>query len=212
MSSDPSGRRDAAGSGRRGADGVGAELAADLETLRVKRRPDPRAPDRPRRRWPWLVALGVLAALAIAGFAAQRLLRPVEIELVAVTLRELGSPPVLLTASGYIEARRQITVSSKAQGKIVEMPIEENQRVKAGDLIARLENDEQRASLALAEAEYADAAARAAAQAGAARARQRVAGRSSTARRPPSRSRARGATSRACCSRTPCCARRSTAP
>jgi RND family efflux transporter MFP subunit len=63
----------------------------------------------------------------------------------------------VLTASGYIEARRQITVSSKAQGKIVEMPVEENDRVKAGDLIARLEDDEQRASLALAKAEFEDA-------------------------------------------------------
>jgi len=63
---------------------------------------------------------------------------------------------VLLSASGYLEAHRQITVSSKAQGKIVEMPVEENARVKAGDLIARLEDDEQRASLSLAQAEFDD--------------------------------------------------------
>lgn len=158
MSSDLSGRRDAAaGAGKRGADGVGAEFAADLDALRVLERPDPLAPGRRRRRWPWFGALGALLVAALVGVAAERLLRPAEVELVAVALRELGAPPVVLTASGYIEARRQITVSSKAQGKIVEMPVEENDRVRAGDLIARLENDEQRASLALAEAEYADA-------------------------------------------------------
>ncbi len=158
MSSDPSGRRDAAaGSGRRGADGVAPELAADLEALRVIERADPLAHSGRRRRWPWLAALGALLVAAIAGVALARLLRPPEIELVAVALRELGAPPIVLTASGYIEARRQITVSSKAQGKIVEMPVEENSRVRAGDLIARLENDEQRASLALAEAEFVDA-------------------------------------------------------
>ena len=48
-------------------------------------------------------------------------------------------------------------MSSKAQGKIVEMAVTENQRVAAGDLIARLESDEPRAQLALADAEYADA-------------------------------------------------------
>lgn len=142
--------------GRRDEGGVGAELAADLDALRVARRPDPLVRGR-RRRWPWLLALALIAAAAVAGIASRRWLQPTEIELVAVSLRELGAPPIVLTASGYIEARRQITVSSKAQGKIVEMPVEENDRVRAGDLIARLENDEQRASLALAEAEYDDA-------------------------------------------------------
>jgi len=158
VGSDLSGRRDATvGAARRGAEGVGAELAADLDALRVLERADPLAPSRRRRRWPWLAALGALLVAGLGGVAAQRLLRPAEVELVAVALRELGAPPIVLTASGYIEARRQITVSSKAQGKIVEMPVDENSQVRAGDLIARLENDEQRASLALAEAEYTDA-------------------------------------------------------
>jgi RND family efflux transporter MFP subunit len=82
---------------------------------------------------------------------------PPEVSLVTVAWRDVGAPPVLISASGYLEARRQITVSSKAQGKIVEMLVAENQRVSAGDLIARLESDEPRAQLALADAEYADA-------------------------------------------------------
>ena len=147
MSSGPSGRRD------------GSELARDLEALRVVERPDPHLltpPARRRRRGAWLAVLaGLLVALGV-GVASRQLTKPVDVELVPVTLREIGAPPVVLTASGYIEARRQITVSSKAQGKIVEMPVEENARVEAGDLIARLEDDEQRASLALASAEFDD--------------------------------------------------------
>jgi RND family efflux transporter MFP subunit len=144
VSSGPSGRRD-------------GELARDLEALRLVERPDLSATAPPtRRRGAWLAALALLL-VALAGFFAWRqLTKPTDVELVAVTLREIGAPPAVLTASGYVEARRQITVSSKAQGKIVEMPVEENARVKAGDLIARLEDDEQRASLSLAEAEYAD--------------------------------------------------------
>ena len=146
MSSGPSGRRD-------------SELARDLEALRVVERPEPHLltpPAQRRRRGAWLAVLALLL-MALAGvFAWRQLTKPTDVELVAVTLREIGAPPVVLTASGYIEARRQITVSSKAQGKIVEMPVEENARVKAGDLIARLEDDEQRASLALAQAEFDD--------------------------------------------------------
>lgn len=144
MSSDPSGRHD-------------AELARDLEALRLVERADLRAPPE-RRRGTWLAVLAMLLLALAAGLAWRRLAQPQEVELVAVALREIGAPPIVLTASGYIEARRQITVSSKAQGKIIEMPVEENARVSKGDLIARLEDDEQRASLALAEAEFADSA------------------------------------------------------
>lgn len=147
MSSDPSGRRD------------GAELVRDLESLRLVEHPlapGLAAPPQ-RRRGRWLAVVSVLLVALAAWLGWHRLSQPQEVELVAVALREIGAPPAVLTASGYIEARRQITVSSKAQGKIVEMPVEENSRVRKGDLIARLEDDEQRASLALAEAEFADA-------------------------------------------------------
>jgi HlyD family secretion protein len=133
-------------------------LARDLAVLRGEARaPGPeRGAARRRRRRIWL---GVaLTALAIAGLVAWRVLaRPPEVTLVTVAWRDVGAPPVLLSASGYLEAHRQITVSSKAQGKIVEMAVAENQRIAAGDLIARLESDEPRAQLALADAEFADA-------------------------------------------------------
>jgi RND family efflux transporter MFP subunit len=132
-------------------------LARDLAVLRGEARgPDVERGEaslRRRRLWAGIA----LAALALAGFAAWRALgRAPEVALVTVAWRDVGAPPVLLSASGYLEAHRQITVSSKAQGKIVEMAVEENDRVKAGDLIARIESDEARAHLALAEAQYAD--------------------------------------------------------
>jgi HlyD family secretion protein len=134
-------------------------LARDLAVLRGEARaPGPERGAARRRRWRiWLGV--VLVALALAAAGAWRVLaRPPEVTLVTVAWRDVGAPPVLLSASGYLEAHRQITVSSKAQGKIVAMAVTENQRVAAGDLIARLESDEPRAQLALAEAEYADAA------------------------------------------------------
>jgi RND family efflux transporter MFP subunit len=134
-------------------------IARDLDTLRIVERPDPLGPGArdPRRRWPILVLLALVGAAIAAGLAFRQLSRPPEVELVAVSQRDFGAPPAVLTASGYVVARRQITVSSKAQGRIVEMPVEENQQIAKGDLIARLEDDEQRASLSLAGAEFADA-------------------------------------------------------
>lgn len=134
------------------------EVLRDLEALRVVERPEPvgRPEGRRGRRAQWL--LGILVLLLLGGWwGAQRFDAAPEVSLVAVGLRDFGAPPTLLDASGYVEARRQITLSSRAQGKIVEMPVAENQQVREGDLIARIENDEHRARLKLAVAEQRDA-------------------------------------------------------
>jgi HlyD family secretion protein len=136
----------------------GTALARDLAVLRGEARgPGPeRGAARRRRIRAWI---GVaLVALAIGGVAAWRVYgRPPEVTLVTVAWRDVGAPPVVISASGYLKAHRQITLSSKAQGKIVEMAVAENQHVAKGDLVARLESDEARAQLALADAEHADA-------------------------------------------------------
>ncbi|TMA32320.1 MAG: efflux RND transporter periplasmic adaptor subunit [Deltaproteobacteria bacterium] len=138
---------------------IESALARDLAVLRGEARaPGPeRGAAQRRRRRIWIGT--ALAVLAFGAAAAWRVWsRPPEVTLVTVAWRDVGAPPVLLSASGYLQAHRQITVSSKAQGKIVEMAVAENRRVAKGDLIARLESDEARAQLALAEAEHADAA------------------------------------------------------
>jgi RND family efflux transporter MFP subunit len=54
----------------------------------------------------------------------------------------------ILDASGYVVARRQATVSSKITGKVVEVLIEEGQRVEDGEVIARLDETNARAAVA----------------------------------------------------------------
>jgi RND family efflux transporter MFP subunit len=112
---------------------------------------------RRRRYGRWILGAVVLLGLGVA-VVWRNVSAPPEVSLVPVAWRDVGAPPVVLSASGDLEAHRQITLSSKAQGKIVEMPVAESQRVATGDLIARLESDEARASLALARAEFDDAA------------------------------------------------------
>ncbi len=59
----------------------------------------------------------------------------------------------LLDASGYIVARRRATVSSKVTGKVVEVHLEEGQRVEAGEVIARLDDSNWKAALAQSNAQ-----------------------------------------------------------
>jgi RND family efflux transporter MFP subunit len=68
----------------------------------------------------------------------------------------LGSASVL-DATGYVTARRQATVSAKVTGEVTEVLIEEGQRVQAGEVLARLDDSDAKAELALARAR-ADAA------------------------------------------------------
>jgi RND family efflux transporter MFP subunit len=70
--------------------------------------------------------------------------------------RAVSQEPVvnsILDASGYVTARRQATVSAKITGKVAEVLIEEGMRVKEGDVLARLDDTEAKAQLALAKAQ-----------------------------------------------------------
>jgi RND family efflux transporter MFP subunit len=64
-----------------------------------------------------------------------------------------GGRQVVLNASGYVVARREATVSSKVTGKVIEVLIEEGMRVETGQVLARLDDTNLRASLDLAEAQ-----------------------------------------------------------
>src|ERR1017187_3788724 len=134
------------------------DLKDELASLRIER-------DAPRRgRWRWLIVLLLLAIVAAGGLYFVRA-RPafgaVEVQTVTPSVQS-GSGPMagtpILTASGYLVARRQSVVSSKIQGRIGRLLVEEGSIVKTGDILATLENEDYVAGIAKAKAdiEYAD--------------------------------------------------------
>ena len=140
----------------------------DLSKLRIDRS---LAPIRRRRTRRW-AALGGLAVL-VAAVAAWLALRPrvADVQTVAVVTSYPSQQFVVLNATGYVVAQRKAAIASKATGRLEWLGVAEGSRVKAGDVIARLENrdvvaqaqmaDAQvvaaRAGLAQAEAEERDA-------------------------------------------------------
>jgi len=66
-----------------------------------------------------------------------------------------SAPGSILNASGYVVARRRATVSSKVTGKVMDVLIEEGHPVRAGQVLAHLDDSQARAALALAEAQLA---------------------------------------------------------
>ena len=58
----------------------------------------------------------------------------------------------VLNASGYVVAQRKAAVASKITGRLISLFVEEGSRVKAGEVIARLENEDSLAALNRAQA------------------------------------------------------------
>jgi RND family efflux transporter MFP subunit len=124
------------------------DTRALLDELRIDRDgPGPRR----RGRLLALVAIALLAAGGVLWFTLQPG-RPTVRVAVARTVSEPGAASVL-DASGYVTARRQATVSAKITGKVAEVLIEEGMHVEEGAVLARLDDTEARARLALARAE-----------------------------------------------------------
>ena len=129
------------------------DLKDELASLRIER-------DAPRRgRWRIFFVLLLLAGV-VAGALYFTRSRPafgaVEVETVQASVQtgssaNAGTP--ILTASGYLVARKQSVVSSKIQGRISELLVEEGSIVKQGDVLARLDDADLVAAIAKAKAD-----------------------------------------------------------
>ncbi len=136
------------------------ELKDDLASLRIDRE----TPRRNRWRVPLLVLL-LIAVLVVGGFYYQRahpVFGAVEVETFQPTVESgssAGAGAPILTASGYLVARHQSVVSSKIQGRISELRVEEGSVVQAGEVLATLDNQDALAAIVKAKAdiEYAKA-------------------------------------------------------
>ncbi len=76
---------------------------------------------------------------------------------VAITTASLTYPSAasaVLTASGYVVAQQKASIASKATGRLVFLGVEEGDRVRKNEVIARIEDQDVLASLAQAKANY----------------------------------------------------------
>jgi RND family efflux transporter MFP subunit len=132
--------------------------AADLlNELRIDRgAPAPAS----SRRGLWLT-LGIGAAALVLAIAAWALLGrddAVQVQTAqVVAIGGSGGNASVLDATGYVVARRMATVSSKVTGKVLDVMIEEGQKVAAGDVMARLDPVDANAQRALAASQVAAA-------------------------------------------------------
>ncbi|HXG32110.1 MAG TPA: efflux RND transporter periplasmic adaptor subunit, partial [Bryobacteraceae bacterium] len=123
-------------------------MDADLESLRIDR--SRRSGEPPRWAVRWIVAgVSLFVLLGAARFLWSRLNAAVEVEVVRVAPAETAGagPSVVLNATGYIVAAHKIELASKVMGRVAWIGVDKGDKVKAGQVIVRLEDDEYRAQL-----------------------------------------------------------------
>jgi RND family efflux transporter MFP subunit len=112
---------------------------ADLEKLRI-RKPAAQPAGRRGRRIVWALLLSGLLAAAAVAYQTGWLSPAVEVQTAAVQKVFPAQTFTLLNASGYVVADRKSAVASKLTGRIVHLGVEEGSRVRAGEVIAKLES------------------------------------------------------------------------
>jgi len=99
------------------------------------------------RKWwlPTAIAAAVIAAAAIVLFTRNNAIEVSEATAVAASAS--AAPTAILQATGYVTAERQATVSSQIQGQLTQVYVQEGEHVRRGQILARLDDSTQRATL-----------------------------------------------------------------
>jgi len=107
---------------------------------------------RHRRRLYWIVSAAVVVLLAALLFRTGVIVPSVSVQAATVTEIYPSQTFTLLNASGYVVAQRKSALATKVTGRLVWLGVEEGSKVRAGEVIARLENDDVKAERAQAQA------------------------------------------------------------
>jgi RND family efflux transporter MFP subunit len=121
-------------------------VVPDLDRLRIERPEAGLRPQGPRRLKYALALLGAVLLLLVGLYFFGPLQPAQEVTAAVVARIYPAQAYAVLNASGYVVAQTKAAVSSKSTGRLAYLGVEEGSRVKKGQVIARLENDDLVAS------------------------------------------------------------------
>ncbi len=139
-------------------------MDADLKGLQIDRdAPRPVEPSKWAVRW-IIGGVALFLLLGTARVAYRALNAATEVDTLRVTAQSAGAAApgtgVVLNATGYIVAHHKIEVASKVLGRVAWIGVEKGDRVKEGQVLVRLEDDEYRAQLEQAQGQLSNLEAR----------------------------------------------------
>lgn len=128
-------------------------MESDLKSLRIDRS---KRRDRDGGASPWatrwiLIGVALFVLLGVGNFVMGKLNASTEVETVrakAVTPSAAAAAgDVVLNATGYVIAAHKIELASKVVGRVLWIGVEKGDRVRQGQVLVRLEDDEYKAQV-----------------------------------------------------------------
>jgi len=115
--------------------------AEDLSKLKIDKSLKTRLPLW-RKRLKYVIAACSIIVITGILYSTGILIPAVSVEVVSVSQIYPSQTFTLLNASGYVVAQRKAAVASKITGRLDSLLVSEGSRVKKGQIIARLENED----------------------------------------------------------------------
>jgi RND family efflux transporter MFP subunit len=136
------------------------QSGADLSRLRITREEAPPGGGLPSHRGPgkaiFLYSIGALIIVLGVLFLIRSFTEePEPVEAAVVGYVSPSMDRTVLTASGYVVAQRKAAIASKATGRILALYFKEGDRVRKGEVIAKIESEDVQAALEQARADLA---------------------------------------------------------
>ncbi len=121
----------------------------DLSKLRISRENDSKQEEHKQKRFGifWYLIGAIFLIIAVFFFFKDSFTPAEIVELTTVTMVSPNQASSVLTASGYVVAQRKASIASKATGRLVYLGFEEGDKVKCGEIIARIESADVEAAL-----------------------------------------------------------------
>jgi RND family efflux transporter MFP subunit len=126
------------------------QLSSDLASLRINR-DGPTPPSAIRRFGLPLVLVGALGAGGVVGWhKLEGQIFKQEVKTTEVAMISPSQADVQVTATGYVIPQLTSKVGAKLPGRLAKVNVQEGDTVKQGDIIAQLEDNDQRSQIAAA--------------------------------------------------------------
>ncbi len=114
----------------------------DLSKLKIDKTAKSIRPVHQRKQYLSTAAVILIIALLVFLYFSGSLMTADPVEVVTITRAYPSQAFTLLNASGYVVAQRKAAVASKITSQLVSLNVEEGSRVKKGEIIACLENED----------------------------------------------------------------------
>jgi HlyD family secretion protein len=136
------------------------QLSSDLASLRINR-DAPKPPSAAKKLIVPIVVIGAIGVAALFGYQhLQGALFKQEVKTTEIAMISPSQADVTVTATGYVIPQLTSKVGSKLPGRIARVNIKEGDTVKEGDVIAQLEDADQKSQVVAASSRVGAAQAR----------------------------------------------------